>query len=246
MNTSRKIPVVFFAVSLLAAICFTPYPASAYQEASVDDGGSISGKVEFKGVSPMRTVVPTKDKEVCGGVRKEPLVQVGKEGGVMNAVVYLKDVSSGKAWQKKDQYMIDNKSCQFHPYVQVVPVGVDFTIHNSDPMLHNTHSFQGMTDGKTVFNVALPFQGASVKRPLKQAGVIRVECDVHGWMRGWIYVAGNPYYAITAEDGSFNITDVPPGDYTLVIWQEHTGSLEKPVSVKAGQKADLGAIELPK
>jgi plastocyanin len=165
---------------------------------------------------------------------------------VANAVAYLKDVSSGKAWQRKDQYMIDNKDCRFHPYLQVVPAGADFTIHNSDPMLHNTHSFEGMMDGKTVFNVALPFQGASVKRPLKQAGILRVECDVHGWMRGWIYVADNPYYAVTAEDGSFSIADVPPGDYTLVIWQEHTGSLEKPVSVKAGQKVDLGAIELSK
>jgi plastocyanin len=246
MNNNYKTLAVLFAVALVLAVCLITGPAIAYQEMSVSEGGSISGKVVFKGTAPMRTVVPTKDKEVCGGVRKEPLIEIGKDDGVVNAVAYLKGVQKGKAWQKKDKYMIDNKDCRFHPHVQVVPVGSDFSIHNSDPMLHNTHSFAGMVDGKTVFNVALPFPGASVTRKLNSPGVMRVECDVHGWMRGWVYVADNPYYSATAEDGSFAISDVPPGDYTLVIWQEHAGSLEKQVSVKAGQKVDVGVIELPK
>ena len=69
---------------------------------------------------------------------------------------------------------------------------------------------------------------------------MRVDCDAHGWMEGWIYVVDNPYYAITSTDGTFSIGDVPPGSYTLVVWQEHTGETEMPVPVKA-----KGTVEVP-
>jgi uncharacterized surface anchored protein len=74
---------------------------------------------------------------------------------------------------------------------------------------------------------------------------MRVECDAHGWMLGWVYVADNPYYAMTQKDGTFTITDVPPGDYTLVAWQEFTGPTEMPVTVKAKDAAAV-TVELKK
>jgi hypothetical protein len=74
---------------------------------------------------------------------------------------------------------------------------------------------------------------------------VRVECDAHGWMLGWVYVAENPYFAVTGEDGSFTIGDVPPGDYTLIATHEFTGPLEIPVTVKAGEAATV-PVELKK
>jgi hypothetical protein len=73
--------------------------------------------------------------------------------------------------------------------------------------------------------------------------MVRLDCDAHGWMEGWVYVADSPYHAVSAEDGSFTITDVPPGDYTLVAWQEHTGPVETSVTVAAGEAVDV-PIEL--
>lgn len=218
-------------------------PVQAYETAAVSNGGSITGKAVFQGTSvPTRTVLPTKNKDVCGEMRTEPLVEIGKDNGVKNTVVILKGITKGKAWgEPTGPYQINNEKCVFQPHVQVVPVGADFTIRNSDPFLHNTHSFH---DKKTVFNVALPFSGAEVKKKLDTPGIVRIECDVHGWMQGWVYVADNPYYALTGEDGTFTISDVPPGDYTLLIWQEHSGSMEKQVSVKAGAAADIGTIEI--
>lgn len=217
--------------------------APAYETGMVDNGGTITGKAVFTGSSvPERTVLPTKNKDVCGDMRKEPLVELGMDNGVMNVVAIIKNIDKGKAWgEMKETPKIDNDKCIFHPHVQIVPMGTEFAIHNSDPFLHNTHSFYG---DKTEFNVALPFQGAQVKRKLNDTGLVRVECDVHGWMRGWIYVADNPYYDLTGEDGTFTITEVPPGDYTLLIWQEHSGEIEKQVTVKAGETADIGTIEI--
>src|SRR3546814_15309030 len=87
----------------------------------------------------------------------------------------------------------------------------------------NTHGFYGR---RTAFNLALPNQGQRIKADLTRPGLVRVECDAHGWMLAWIYVADSPYYALTGEDGSFSLTDVPPGDYTLVTWQEHVEETE--------------------
>src|SRR3546814_6800868 len=97
----------------------------------------------------------------------------------------------------------------------------------------------------TLFPYTTLFRSQRIKADLTRPGLVRVECDAHGWMLAWIYVADSPYYALTGEDGSFSLTDVPPGDYTLVTWQEHVEETEMPVTVKAGEIAEV-TIELKK
>jgi hypothetical protein len=228
------------ALSVLASVA----PAAAYEVVTVTDGGSIKGKVVFNGAPPAkRKVVPTKDREVCGsGVREVDQITVGPDKGVEDAIVYLKKVEKGKAWPKLAKAPeIENAKCDFRPHVQVMPAG-DVVIVNSDPVLHNTKSF---IDKAPVFNLALPNQGQRITRAVKRTGVMRVECDAHGWMLAWVYVADNPYYAQTAKDGAFTIGDIPAGDYTLVAWQEFTGPVEMPVTVKAREAASV-TVELKK
>lgn len=227
---------------VLGVLLASGAPALAYQVADVKDGGTIQGKVSFTGAPPSpKKVIPTKDKEVCGGIRERQLILLGPDKGVEGAFVYLKQVDKGKAWEKAKTPVIDNKECRFVPHVQVIRQG-ELAIHNSDPVLHNTHGFFGK---RTAFNVALPIQNQTVTKDVKSSGIMRVECDAHGWMLSWIYVADNPYYALTGKDGAFAIKDVPPGKYTLVVWQEHTGELERPVEVKAKESATV-TIDLAK
>lgn len=240
MKIAVGIATVFAIAQLAASSAF----AKPYEEATVSDGGSIEGKVTYNGKVPEKTVLPTKDKEVCGGPRKEPRVVVGSGGEVKEVVVHLKEVAKGKSWPKQEPQknpQINNKDCIFEPHVQVIRPGA-FDIVNSDPVLHNTHGYYGT---RTAFNVGLPIQGASVTRQLRRPGLVRVDCDAHGWMEGWTYVVANPYYAITGEDGTFKIDGVPPGDYTLVVWQEYVGSTEMPVSVKAKETTQV-PVELKK
>lgn len=213
-------------------------PGWAYQETQVSGGGSIKGKVAYQGEIPTRMVVPTKDQEVCGGVREEPEVVVDADNGVGDAIVYLKEVESGKAWPATTATVptVDNKGCIFSPSIQAMRVG-KLNIRNSDPVLHNTHGFYGR---RTAFNLALPNQGQTIEVDLTRAGQVRIECDAHGWMLGYVYAVTNPYYALTTADGSFELTDVPPGQYTLVANQAYTGPVEVKVTVKAGQ-----AVEVP-
>lgn len=237
-----KVVVTVFVAIPIAAFAV---PAQSYQEVAVANGGTIQGKVVYQGFVPTRKIIPTKDSEVCGGIRDEPEIVVGPDKGVHGAVVYLKKVAKGKAWAKPAASKtpeLENRKCRFVPHVQVVRRGSSVVIVNSDPVLHNTHGFYGR---RTAFNLALPNQDQRITVELRRPGIVRVECDAHGWMQGWIYVADSPYYAITAEDGTFTITDIPPGNYTLVGWQAHTGAVETSVTVEA-EKAVDGSIELKK
>jgi len=234
----------FFISGLLAisVMALTQAPARSYEVTTVSDGGSIEGVVVYRGSVPTKKIIPTKDVEVCGQPRTEPLIRVGEGEVVESAVVYLVEVASGKEWPSAGQKPeLDNVECRFEPEVQVVPAG-PLDVVNSDPVLHNTHGYYGR---RTVFNLALPNQGQRIETELPRTGAVRVDCDAHGWMEGWIYVVDNPYYAVTGPDGKFSITDVPPGDYTLVAVQPYTGPIEMPVTVTGGQSSSL-EIELKK
>ncbi len=229
-----------FAPLLLSSVL--PARAAAYEVVQVSEGGTIQGKVTYQGTVPTRKIIPTKDRETCGAMREEPEVVVGPDKGVQDAVVYLKAVEKGKALEKPAKKPeIVNHGCNFEPHVQAFPVGT-VVIVNSDPVMHNTHGFLGK---QTVFNVALPVKGQRIEKPLTKPGIMRIECDTHGWMLAWVYAADNPYYAVTRKDGTFSIADVPPGSYSLVAWQEYTGETEVPVTVKAKEPAQL-TIELKK
>lgn len=225
-----------------AALIAAHVPAAAYEVVPVSGGGRIEGKVSFLGNVPIKKIIPTKDREVCGSARDEPQIRVGPDKGVQDAVVYLKAVEKGKAWGPADKTpVLDQEHCIFKPAVQVVRPG-KFDVLNSDPVLHNTHGFYGQ---RTAFNLALPDKGTRITNELPRPGLVRVECDAHGWMLAHVYVADSPYYALTGSDGSFSLTDVPPGNYTLVATQYYTGDTEVAVTVKAGEAAKL-SIELKK
>jgi hypothetical protein len=215
--------------------------ALAYEVRTVDGGGMIEGVVRFNGAVETRTIVPTKDMAICGAPREEPVIRVGADKAVESAVVYLVGVEGGKAWPAAAAPRLNQESCRFHPEVQVIPAG-PLEVMNSDPVLHNTQGFYGR---RSAFNIALPNQGQVIPVELQRPGTVRIDCDAHGWMEGWIYVVDNPYHATTGADGAFSITDVPPGEYTLVAVQPSTGPVETKVTVIAGQATKLD-IELKK
>jgi hypothetical protein len=234
--------LILYRLLAIGATMLAIGQAQAYDVSPVSGGGSIEGTVFYRGNVPMKKILPTKDVEVCGAPREDPMIRVGADQAVESAVVYLVDVAAGKDWPAPGATpKLDNVKCRFEPEVQVIPAG-GLDVVNSDPVLHNTHGYYGK---RTAFNLALPNEGQTIPVELARAGTVRVDCDAHGWMEGWVYVVDNPYYAITGADGKFSITDVPPGDYTLVAVQPFVGPMEMPVTVTGGQATALD-IELTK
>src|SRR6202521_4723717 len=208
--------------------------AHAYEAETVKDGGTISGKVKFDGTPPARKPVEiSKDREVCGAVPHydESLV-VDAGGGIANAVVSIPGVAKGAPLTPAKDVKFDQKNCDYTPHVLAFAAGSTVAIINSDGILHSVR-----TESKR--NPALDMAQPAFKRvmvvPVKHPELIAVSCDAHNWMHGWWFVAGNPYYAVTDAGGNFTIKDVPPGTYTLEVWQEKLGSETRKVTVEPGK-----------
>jgi hypothetical protein len=136
-----------------------------------------------------------------------------------------------------DPVTLDQRGCLYTPRVLGMQVGQTLQIKNSDPLLHNVHSLS--TRGN-VFNVSQPQAGMVYKLALKQPDVImRIKCDVHSWMTAYIAVEPHPYFAVSGEGGTFRISGVPAGRYSIRTWHERYGQLTQPVTVKAGQTSTI-------
>ncbi|MGH8372112.1 MAG: carboxypeptidase regulatory-like domain-containing protein [Gammaproteobacteria bacterium] len=234
---------VFFSVFMIGAttMLFSPQTALAYAGGTVTKGGTISGTISFKGTPPAEPIIQVdKNIDYCGKTIPEDWYVVNKKDEVANAVVLLEDISSGKPIDKSAVVQWDNHKCMFDPHVAIAVAGQTLDIKNNDPILHNTH-FHMMPSGRTLFNEPLPFKGLSInkKQPIAHPGVVKVTCDAHHWMLGYIYVNDNPYIDKTGDNGHFELTDVPPGTYTLKIWHEKFGEHEEKVTVTAGGKVTV-------
>lgn len=240
MRTTCKMIATGVAAGLLIG---TAASAPAYEAGEVKDGGTITGTIKFAGTAPPRKELQvTKDKEVCG---KEKHLSwdliVGPNKGIENTVVRLIDVKKGKKWEIA-KATIDQKGCVYLPHVAVAPAGGEVDILNSDGILHNIHTF---STANPAINKAQPKFKKVLTEKFAKPEVIKVTCDAHAWMLGWLAVSDHPYVAVTNDKGEFSLSNVPPGTYKLEVWQESLGKKVQDVTVKPKQETKL-AIELAK
>jgi hypothetical protein len=225
----------FMALVGVLALLAAQQALAAYEVVAVTNGGTIDGVVTLSGAAPGQAPIKiSKNQDYCGQTIPDPAYTVAANGGLANVIVYLKDITKGKAAPAEPVSLV-NEKCMFSPRVQGAMVSGQVKISSDDPVLHNTHPQNAETNA-TIFNVALPFKGFSVTKPLPgMPMMIKVKCDAHEWMHAWIMELEHPYYATTGADGHFTIKDVPPGSYTLAVWHEAAGEKSAPVVVAAGQ-----------
>ena len=225
----------FSSLAMLALFVTATLTLGAYQGAGAA-GGGISGAVLFKGTAPKpKKLKVTKDKRRCDKSPKFDESLVVKDGKLANVVVYISDVKGGKKMEVKG-VTFDQNGCQYQPHVLAVPAGAEVSVLNPDKVLHNIHTYSKVNKP---MNRAQPKFKKKLKVKFDKPEIMEVKCDVHGWMSGWIFVAGNPYYSVTGEDGAFSLTDLPAGKYKVEIWHEKLGKQTKEVEVKAGETAKL-------
>ena len=208
----------------------------AYEGGAVSDGGTISGVVKFKGAAPApKKLDINKDKEVCAKTAKYDPTLLVSGGNLVNAVVSIADIKKGKKMEPQ-KVTLDQNGCEYHPHVLAFVAGSSVEILNPDGILHNVHSY---SKANSPFNVAQPKFKKSLTVKLDKPEVVSVKCDVHGWMSGWFFVADNPYFGVTDNSGSFKLTDVPPGTYTLEVWHETLGKQSQKVTVKPKEEVKI-------
>lgn len=193
-----------------------------YKVITVSEGGTIAGNVRFVGKPRIENLEVGKDTRHCGSAKASPRLSLDKSGGVKNAVVMLVGIKKGKAIEKPAKVVIDQKACEYTPHVQAVPIGTQLEVVNSDPILHNVHAYN--PEGRTLFNIAQPIKGqrtSSKRMQFKEPGVYSLACDAgHIWMSAFVVAVEHPYFAITDEEGTFKIENVPPGTYKIKMWHE--------------------------
>lgn len=202
--------------------------------------GKIVGKVHFTGEEWKRKKLDiTTADGFCVKAHPDGLFSewfdLGDGGALGNVVVYVKEGASGGKWDTpKDPIVLDQHGCQYIPHVAVLQVGQPLVIKSSDNILHNVH-MTGPAVPNGEFNQSMSHPGEMPAMTFRKQEVPqRVYCDVHSWMESFLVVLPHPLHAVTGEDGTFTIENVPPGTYQLAAWQEKLGEKTQDVTVTAG------------
>ncbi len=238
--------ILAFAVVLLIS-----FHAYSYDVVPVDNGGSVKGKVTFKGALPANAVEKiaiSKDSATCGsGYRDVVWIDV-KDKALRGVFVYVEGVAKGKAWSKPEggRYILDQKGCRFAPWMQIVSPG-EIVLRNSDPnTLHNVNIREmvnvesGSPVNRTLINIAQPNTGDIAKEiKSKRSPFISVACNAHNFMYAFMLALEHPYAAIVDDSGSFAISGLLPGTYTVKAWHPTIGVKEGKVTVPAKGTAEI-------
>ena len=188
----------------------------------------IRGVVVFTGAVEQKKLPVTIDQYVCGKEKPVEDLVVGAQRGVRSAVVWLQTPPVAASWPAAPvKVEMDQKLCVFVPRVVLVPAGGTVEFLNSDRLLHNLHS---VSKDNPSFNRTQP-KGRAIPVAFAKPEIVQINCDLHSWMRAWVVVADHPFYALTNDAGEFSLPSVPPGKYSLQIWQESLGVTSREVNV---------------
>ena len=263
-------------VFLCGCLMLTAAPGWAYEEIQVVDGGTITGKVtitEGKPIPKGFNLITFPDPVYCGristgtGWRILKEFSVAPDGGLKDAVVLLMEVTKGKPFNFEPP-TIEARDCRFLPFVNVVKDSAEVRVVNMDPVFHDIQAYETSHLGpRVLFNTPLPMNphhkrhvGADSHEHLagqpmsevihmtKGRRIFVMQCGFHAYMESWGMAVDNPYYRLTTADGGFSLTDVPPGEYTLVAWHPGVGTmLERKITVPAkGTVSENFQFESPK
>ncbi|HET9706389.1 MAG TPA: carboxypeptidase regulatory-like domain-containing protein [Vicinamibacterales bacterium] len=182
-----------------------------------------------KGVPPVRVTI---DQKVCGNELPDEAIVVDGQGRLANAVVILTGVKRAAPAEAA----VINEKCRFAPRVQLISSKTAIRTTSKDPILHTTNA--QLENGRTLFNVALPVPGINITKPIAATGPVRLSCNTHPWMRGWMIVTDEAA-AVSVADGRFTIDNVPPGTYELRVWHESLKGAPQKITVAAGKPTEV-------
>jgi plastocyanin len=200
------------------------------------NAATLTGKVAFDGQPPATQKLKMDADANCKLMHPEGVeddsVLVNANGTLKNVFVYVKEGLKGKKFDApKDAVKFDQKGCQYSPKVFGIMTGQPLEIINSDNTLHNVHS---LSNSSPQFNLGMPIQGMKLKKTFAKPEVmVKIKCDVHPWMAAYAGVLDHPFYAVTGDDGSFEIKNLPPGEYVVEAWHEKFGVQSQNVTIAA-------------
>ncbi len=216
----------------------TAQAATAAKKSQSGNTGQITGKIYFHGQKPQIHPINMGKDSVCATLHTGSIYpqdgDVNADGTLPNAFIYVKHSSATlSSTPPRNPVTLTQKGCEYEPHVLGVMVGQPFEVINLDPTTHNIHV---MAKTNREWNVSQQPGSPSVVRKFQHPEVmIPVRCNVHPWMKAYIGVLDNPFYAVTGNDGSFTIKGLPAGNYTIEVWTAAFGTQERNLVVHTGE-----------
>jgi plastocyanin len=249
----QKILLLSLCAALLFAGCSSEkkteetseQPAAAAQQATPIDQatvGEITGKVTFDGAKPKLARIMMDQDPVCVQKHSGPVYaedgEVNSNGTLPNVFIYVKSGAEKYTFATPtDAVTLDQDGCMYKPHVLGIMVGQTFKVVSSDATTHNIHP---MPKDNREWNESQPPGAAPIEKTFARPEVmIPVKCNQHPWMRAYIGVVSNPFYAVSGSDGTFTIKGLPPGTYTIEAWSAVDGGEGK----TQDQQVTVGAKE---
>lgn len=207
-----------------------------YQAAAADNG-VIQGKVTVKGAPAKEIQIDMNADPKCAVMHKEAVftqrILVNAQGQLQNAFVWIKEGVTKQYDPPATPVVLNQEGCTYKPYIFGIQVGQELQIKNSDATLHNVHAVPTVN---REFNLAQPVQGMVTSKKFSKPEVcVKFKCDVHPWMFAYAGVVAHPFFAVTGADGSYKISGLPAGDYTVEIWHNKLGTQEAKLKVGDGE-----------
>lgn len=238
-------------VALLATGAMSVIPSSfsgvsghqgklAYQPTGSE--GKITGKVSFAGKIPQRKRIDTSADPVCQDASPELYTDdmIITAGNLANVLVYVQsgDMLELYAYDApKSDVLLAHRGCRFEPHVLGMQTSQTLKITNEDATTHNTHLI-AKTNGD--WNQSQPENSAPLEKKFDAADLlIPVKDNQHPWEKAYVSVFSHPFFAVTARNGSYQISGLPPGQYTVVAWHERFGEQRSEISVGVSEQKNL-------
>ena len=200
-------------------------------------GGSIGGKVTVEGTPAKPLPIDMSKEPDCAKQHATPIVTetviVGAGNTLENVVVYISGGAPDENSAPSQAVSVVQKGCQYLPHVVPMLVNQDIRIENDDPTSHNIHP---LAKANHEWNKAQPAGTPPFIQKFDQAEFIPVKCNIHAWMHTTFAVLKTSHFAVTGEDGSFKLPDLPPGKYTVTAWHETYGTKSQEVTI-TGQES---------
>lgn len=206
----------------------------------IENPGSITGMAMFTGTAPADEQIDMSEEPVCAdkhdGPYSRPPIVVSGDGHLANVFIYVKEGLTQDFPAPSEPVQLDQDGCVYTPHVVGVQADQTLELVNSDGILHNINARPQVNRG---FNISQPTTMTSTRSFSQPEIMIPVQCDVHGWMEAYVGVVDHPYFAVSSEDGSFEIGNLPPGEYTIEAWHEELGVQTASVTVEPNGTAEL-------
>ena len=248
-TTKRLIPIL----ALTAMICISSLKAvKAGPPASVSNttagAATLRGVVKFVGAAPKSTTVNMAADQSCAKQHRAPVlsqdVVTDANGGLQNAIVFISDGLGNQTFDPPSQpVVLTQKGCMYQPHVLAMQANQRLEVVNDDPTSHNIHPIPA---NNREWNKSEPPNSKTEETFSRAEIAIPVKCNIHPWMHGYVAVFKHPYFAVTGKDGSFDLSSLPPGTYTVEAWHEKLGTSTQQITVGANETKAVNLVLKPR